>query len=145
MQTTMQQIRVVALCIIKNGGKILVFEGVDKLKKQTWCRPLGGGIEFGERGEETVKREFREEIGAEIKNIKYLETLENIFIYNGAPKHEICFIFSGELADKSLYEKEEIVGTDSKGKFKAVWKPISDFRKGKLILYPSGLLDTIKN
>ena len=141
----MQQIRVVALCIIKNKGKILVFEGRDQVKKETFYRPLGGGVEFGERGEETIKREFGEEINAKVKNIKYLKTLENIFTYNGMPCHEIYFIFSGELADKSLCEKKEIIVIDDKGKFKAVWKPISDFRKGKLILYPKGLLDVIKN
>ncbi len=63
------QIRPLALCLFRNSGRILVFEGYDPLKQQTFYRPLGGGIEFGERAEDAVRREIREEIRAEIASL----------------------------------------------------------------------------
>ena len=41
-----QEIRPVVLGIAKKGNKILVSEGHDKVKKQSFYRCLGGGIEF---------------------------------------------------------------------------------------------------
>ena len=52
-----------------------------RIKDETFYRPIGGRIEFGERGAETVAREIREEINAEVANLVYLGALENIFTY----------------------------------------------------------------
>ena len=66
----MNQIRSVSLCVFLNKNRILVFEGYDKVKDEIFYRPLGGGIEFGETAEETVRRELREEINAEVDDEK---------------------------------------------------------------------------
>ena len=42
------KIRVIALCVIRLGGEIFVFEGRDEQKDETFYRPLGGVTEFGE-------------------------------------------------------------------------------------------------
>ena len=59
-----QRIRTIAICLFSHNGGILVAEGIDAVKGETFYRPLGGGIEFGEYGADTVAREIREEIGA---------------------------------------------------------------------------------
>jgi NADH pyrophosphatase NudC (nudix superfamily) len=71
-------IRPIAICVCRDGDRILAAEGHDSTKGQTFYRPLGGTIEFGERGEETVCREFKEEIGAHLLEVRYLGMLENI-------------------------------------------------------------------
>ncbi len=132
------KIRPLAVCIIKHNGKLLSGVGYDRLKNETFYRLLGGGIEFGEKAEETLQREFKEELNTGIENIKYITTLENIFTYEGKKGHEIVFVFEGDLTNKELYQKDNIPILDSKEKGKAVWKNISDFKSGKLILYPDG-------
>ena len=104
----MSQIRPLAICIFRNGNRILVGEGYDPIKRETFYRPLGGGIEFGERAEETIRREGREEIGAEVVSLQYLFTLENIFTFNGEPGHEIVMIYDGRLVNEALYAQETI-------------------------------------
>ena len=47
-------IRPIALGIAKKDNKILVGIGYDKVKKQTFYRALGGGIEFGETSKDAV-------------------------------------------------------------------------------------------
>ena len=131
-------IRPLAVCIIKHNGKLLSGVGHDSVKKETFYRLLGGGIEFGEKAEETLKREFEEELKTGLENIKYITTLENIFTYKGKPGHEIVFVFEADLTNKELYEKDNIPILDDKDSV-AVWQNISDFKSEKLILYPEGV------
>lgn len=138
------KVRAIAVCVLQYRGAIFVFEAYDRTKRQTFYRPLGGTIEFGEHSSQTVLREFREEINAEIKALEYLGAFENIFIHEGQPGHEIVLVYQGDFADASLYEKEIIWGKeDDGGEFKAVWKPLADFSSSQAPLYPVGLLDLL--
>lgn len=145
MNMKKNRIRPLAICVFRNNGRILVAEGYDPLKQQTFYRPLGGAIEFGERSEDTVRRELMEEIGAEVGALKYLGVLENIFVFNGKAGHEIVLVYDGALTDSGLYEQAEVEGNeaDAGESFKAMWKSLDEFGEGKSILYPSGLLELL--
>lgn len=125
-------IRPLALAIIKNKNKILVCQGYDGYK---FYRLPGGGIEFGETGVETLKREIKEEFDADIENIKYLSTLENMFSYRGQKGHEICLVYLAELKGNRLLDKKEITVLDDEENI-AVWAEIKELKKA--ILYPDG-------
>ena len=143
---TLQHIRAIIICIIRKGDSIFVFEGYDHVKDQTFYRPLGGGIDFGESSSKALQREFKEEINAELINLCYMQTLENIFTCYGKTGHEVVIIYEGEFADKSLYSKNIVVGREDNGDaFKALWMPIADFQDGKFPLYPDGLLELLLN
>ena len=143
------KIRPIAICVFYHQGRILVNEGYDSVKKQTFFRPLGGKIEFGEKSSETVRRELLEEIGCEVNNLSYLTTLENIFTYNGERGHEIVIVYDGDFTDKSVYQHPIIHGLeDGHDPINAVWKPLSDFQAGfdRIVdtpLYPTGLLELL--
>lgn len=141
----MNQIRPVALCICRNKDRILVFEGYDPLKGETFYRPLGGGIEFGERSEDAVRRELKEEINVDVGEIRYLGTLENIFIFNGNAYHEIVLIYDGTLTEPGLYDQSMITGKEANGDdIRAMWKSLDEFESGSTILYPNGLLNLLR-
>ncbi len=137
-----KQIRPIAICIIRREDKaILVMEWHDQVEQQTFYRPLGGGIEFGELSSQALLREIQEEIGVEVVNLRFLQMLENIFTYERELCHEVVFVYQGEFADKSLYSKSSFIGREVDGKeFKVVWKQISAFREGQAPLYPDGIL-----
>ena len=136
-------IRPIAICVCRNGDRILVAEGHDSKKGQTFYRPLGGTIEFGECGDETVRREFREEISTDLSEMRYLGLLENIFTYEGRRGHEIVLVYNGQLSDARLYEKETFQANEQGHPFKAVWKWLDEFGPGKLPVYPDGLLELL--
>jgi len=140
-----EKIRPIAICVCRDGDRILVAEGRDSKKNQVFYRPLGGMIEFGERGEETVTRELMEEIGATLTDVRYLGTLENIFVYEGRRGHEIVLVYDGKLANRSLYQNEVIQGDELGQKFSAVWKRLGDFGDGRPPVYPDGLLELLKS
>lgn len=137
------RLRAVALGVLWRSGSLLVCEGSDPITNENYFRPLGGGILFGERGGDALRREFREELGAEIELRRHLGTLENLFTYAGKPGHEICLIYEAGLRDTTLYLRERLPATETDGApFVAVWKPVVDFVKGER-LYPDGLLDLL--
>jgi NADH pyrophosphatase NudC (nudix superfamily) len=133
--TQPRRIRPVALAVIRRGDELLVFEGRDDVKSETYYRPLGGGIEFGELAEDALRREFREELAAELVNVSFLGVLQNVFTVFGRASHEIVFMFEAELADRSWYERDDL-GTIIDEGSQVFWR---DFTRGDLILYPAGL------
>lgn len=138
-----KQVRPIAICIIIEGDRIFVGEHYDPSKKETFYRPLGGAIEFGEYGRESVIREIREEAVKEIKDLVYLGMIENIFIYDGKPGHEIVLVYQANFVDARMYEVSSIRCRNNGEEFDALWKPLSEFREGKAPLYPKGLLDML--
>ena len=137
-------IRPIAVALINSDNKILVFEGRDHVKGETFFRPLGGSIEFGEHSMSAVCREFKEEIDSDINNITYMGMLENVFEYEGITHHEIVIVYEAELADKSLYKKKSFTGREDDGSlFNVRWMPLTYFKTGQAPLYPDGLLDMI--
>ena len=141
-----KRVRPLAICVFRSRNRILVMEGYDSIKQEYFYRPLGGGIEFGESGVETICRELMEEIHVEVDrpSLRYLGALENIFTFNGKPGHEIVLIYDGALMDSGLYDQAAIVGIEADGEeFRAVWKNIGEFGGGKSILYPTGLLEML--
>jgi len=134
-------IRPLALGIVWRGDALLVCEWYDHVKGETFYRPLGGGIEFGERSQEALRREFREELGVELSGVRYLATLENIFTCNGQPGHEIVLLYEVTLADPTFYEQESFEMHEEGELLTARWMPLRMFRASDLPLYPDGLLE----
>jgi 8-oxo-dGTP pyrophosphatase MutT (NUDIX family) len=141
-----KRIRALAICVFRQNDHILVAEGYDYVKDQYFYRPLGGAIEFGESSAETICRELMEELNVEVdkESLKYLGAVENIFYFNGTPGHEIVLIYDGELKEPKLYEQAVISGREGDGEeISALWKNLNEFRKGKSILYPTGLIEIL--
>ncbi len=138
MNSRLTKIRPVALVIIQNEGRILACPGNDFVSKTTFCRPIGGGIEFGETSLQAAAREVKEEIGATLLNARLITVIENVFTYNGEVGHEIVFLCAGELAERDLYEKESIPILDKEGMI-AKWFPLEKIRSGELKMVPEGI------
>ena len=54
------RIRPIAISIIRNNDKILVYERQDDITGERFYRLVGGCIEFGELSNTVLKREFEE-------------------------------------------------------------------------------------
>lgn len=131
-----EAIRPLALAIIKNDkNQLLVSPGYDNIKQENFYRLLGGGIEYGETSLEALNREFKEELGVELKNCHLLSISENIFSFNGLPGHEIHFIYEADFLDSDNYQIEEFDILDSKKEGKVIWLDLKDL--GDKIIYPN--------
>lgn len=135
------QIRVLALGLIRDGDRTFISEGYDPVKQQTFYRAMGGGVDFGETSYDALKREFQEEIQAELTNIKYLGCIENLFTFNGNPGHEIIQVYQCDFVEPKLYQLEELFFDEGERKKKALWVDISRFKTGELKLVPEPFLE----
>jgi 8-oxo-dGTP pyrophosphatase MutT (NUDIX family) len=134
-----KRIRSLAICLLRQGDRLLLHEGVDTVKGIRFGRPLGGGIEFGEHSRDAVVREISEELGAEITDVELLGIMESIYVYEGEPGHEIVFVYSGRFVDESLYQRESLTVTEGKRQFEAYWRSPQDLQEQSILLVPEGL------
>ena len=129
-----KEIRPIVLGIAKKNNKILVSEGYDKVKNQTFYRCLGGGIEFLEESQDALRREYREELGVEIEVGDFCGISENIFTYQGKKAHEIILFYNIKIKEEDLKEKYHII--DNNCETYAYWIDVNDFKNNIKILYP---------
>jgi 8-oxo-dGTP pyrophosphatase MutT (NUDIX family) len=142
---TQNRIRPIAICVFLHQNRILVFEAYDSIKKEIFYRPLGGAIEFGEHSSIAIKREIKEELGAEICNLSFVGSIENIFECDGKPGHEFVQVYQAEFVDLEFYQHESFEAFEDDGsKFKVIWMDIDIFKNGKAPLYPTGLLELLE-
>ena len=137
----MSFIRFVALCVFRNGNRILVGGAHDDVKDEDFLRPLGGSVEFGETAVEAIRREMREELHAEISNPVQLGLLESIFTCNGEPGHEIVAVFDAKLVDRTLYDMERVPLFEEVWGSEARWIDLTEPRE--MPLYPEGLAELL--
>jgi 8-oxo-dGTP pyrophosphatase MutT (NUDIX family) len=135
------EIRVLALGLIRQGERTFISEGYDPVKQQTFYRAMGGGVDFGETSLEALKREFQEEIQAELTNIHYLGCIENLFTFNGKQGHEILQVYQCDFVDPKFYQLEKLVFAEGERQKRALWVEISRFKSGELKLVPEQFLD----
>ena len=136
-----KEIRPIALGIAIKNKKLLVSEGFDSVKKQTFYRCLGGGIEFLEKSEDALKREFLEEINSNIIVKDFLGITENIFTYEGENAHELVFYYEIEIPEKDYKEEYTIIDNNKNNKVK--WIDIGEFISKNKTLYPEEVLKYI--
>jgi ADP-ribose pyrophosphatase YjhB (NUDIX family) len=120
-------IRVIALCVFRDGDRILVAECADDVKQDKFARPLGGAVEFGETSLHAIVREIREELGHKATELRLLGVLENIFEFQGRPGHEIVFVYDGKLEDASLYKLSELPLNEAGWSSPAKWRTLDSF------------------
>lgn len=88
--------------IIKNKDRILVCKRKDK---DYYFFP-GGHVEFGEKSEEALDRELKEELNILIKDMSFIGVAENIYKEDGKEIHEINLVFN-VLADNVEDKSQE--------------------------------------
>jgi ADP-ribose pyrophosphatase YjhB (NUDIX family) len=116
-------------------GALLVSEHTDPARAP-FHRPLGGHVDFGEYALKTVHREFLEEIGQSLTDVRLLGVLENIFAWDGATQHEIVFMFAASLADPEAYEiAEQYILDEVDNPTRVIWRAAGATSPP---LYPAG-------
>ena len=92
------KIKIKVRAIIRRGDDVLLSYAIDPASGVRYGRFLGGAIEFGERAEDTVRRELHEEIGFELGNVSPLGVVEDVCEWDGRLHHEITFVFAATFA-----------------------------------------------
>lgn len=136
-----------ALCVFSHEGRILVDQTFDHSSRDFFCRPLGGGVEFGETSRQAIEREVREELNAEIVDVRLLGILENIFTCEGDQGHEVVFVYDARFKENSLYSQQSLTAyeQDNDTRFTAHWRSLSEIESEGVRLVPEGLANLLSS
>jgi ADP-ribose pyrophosphatase YjhB (NUDIX family) len=135
-----QIIKAMAVIRRPRDGALLVSES-DSGSEPLFQRPLGGHVEFGEYAVDTIHREFLEEIGQAVTDVRLLGVLENIFGWRGGTEHEVVFIFAAAFASDAAYEiEEQLIRDDTEPRDRVIWRAADAVSPP---LYPAGLSELI--
>lgn len=145
MSTSTNRIRPIAIGVIWRDGHLLVQHGIDPDTGVPFFRPPGGAIEFGERAADALRREFMEELEAELADVRLVTVLENPFSYKGIDYHEIVFVFEAQFADRRLYERDTFTLQETRVQATASWKDLDELGRVEAPLYPGGLMHVLRN
>ena len=105
-----------------------------------WTFP-GGRAELGETTADTLQREMREELAADIEIIRLLWIVENFFDYDQRRYHELAFYFLMRLPDDSPYldQSKPHAGQEAEPELIFQWFPNEADVLARLPLLPSFL------
>lgn len=131
-----RKLKAKSMGIFVSNGRVLAEPGLDSANGNRYLRLLGGHVEFGERSDETLKREMMEELGTDIEVVALMDVIENIFTYEGETCHEIDFLYHATFKDRTFYDREEIPNIEPHKNDVSHWTPIADVLEGRVTLYP---------
>lgn len=137
--------RVLALGVVVQHDHLLVGPVLETDGTVAGYRPLGGGVEFGERAADAVVREFREETGRAVEVVDLIEVSENLFTYAGRPGHEVIFSFHVRFAPGDAPADLAPVRYVEGGRpdRDAIWLPLAEVLGGMHTVYPAGCAEIL--
>ena len=134
--------RVAGICV--QDGKVLLqtTTGADR----SFAFP-GGHVEFGETNAQTLIREFKEEIGADVSIGELKWVAEVFFPWGNKPCHQICLYYAVTIQNNavptsgSFLAHEHLEGRNFD--LELHWVPIDE--TGQMEIYPTNAKELLKS
>ena len=138
--TQPRRIRVIAIGLVFHEDHVLVAEGFDSVKDERFYRALGGEVKFGEAATAAVVRELLEELDRETVVRELLGVIENLFMLEGAPGHEVVFEYLVAFAPGAAPpDLEPLTAREGEATFTARWLSLPELLAGTHRVYPEGV------
>ncbi len=130
----------VALLILNDKGELLLTKRAFEPEKGKLDLP-GGFVDTGERAEDTVRRELKEELNIDVCRMHYWGSYPNEYVYSGVTIYTLDIAFvctvksfhtieaNDDVADYDFYDLKDINLEDIA--FKSIRNIIADFSENK--------------
>lgn len=130
--------RNVVVALVVREGWVLAeeYQGADG----PYLRAPGGGLEFGERVADGLRRELDEELSADVGHARLLAVTENIFTRGRKHGHEIVHVFavrSDRLESLPRHERLAVQDSDTT----VGWYELAALRTSGPPFFPDGMLE----
>lgn len=130
-------LRTTVKCLIKKNDKYLLLH--EYMEATPYLHLPGGGMDFLESFEDSIRREISEELKAEVKSYKQITALSNVFEYRGSVGHEVSIIFEVELEEQQhLIEGYEMKSDATPSK--VMWLSKEEIEAGPILFYPESMI-----
>ncbi|MBO5143226.1 MAG: NUDIX domain-containing protein [Clostridia bacterium] len=125
--------------VFLNDGKVLVHKCCET---GHYALP-GGRVQAREDSITALKREVSEELDLEIENISFIGAVENFFTVPEAKFHEYMWMIKGDFKDKSVYDKDVIIGHEQERELVFEWVDVDKLEN--LSFRPMEVIPYLKN
>lgn len=119
--------------VLIKDNKILLTKGGDD-----YSLP-GGHSQIGETSQETIIREFKEEIGLDVEPLNVISTYENFWKWGDKNCHQLCIYYRL----KMINENQELIPNPDTNDTKFIWLELEELKN--INLYPVGISAQILN
>jgi len=116
-----------AIILENKKGEILFSKRKLSPKKNFWDLP-GGFIEFGEKAEEAIIREVKEELNLSLKKPKILGTYVGLYSYQKINYQPLCLVFFEKISEKEIKQlkpADDVASFKFFAKDKVPWKRLA--------------------
>ena len=96
-----------AVIITDDEGRIMLTKRKFDPGAGLWDLP-GGFIDIEESAEDSVRREMQEELGIKVKNIKYLCSGSDRYLFKGINYYTLGFVFTAEIDGGKLAPHDDV-------------------------------------
>lgn len=122
-----------SICYVRVAGVLLKENKIllQKIKDRNEYALLGGQLRFGETLEETLMREYKEEIGAKIVCRRLFWTEENFWSWKGKDTHNLNYYFLIDLYEGEVAAETFIQMNDNKN-VEFGWVALDDLDNKKI-------------
>ena len=118
---TQQYVRVRACGVFRRGTEVLLIRQYNDVGVARYMTP-GGGVDYGERVEDAVRREMREEVGVQVSDARYIGMFETLGrTPEGHLAHGISLVYEVVTQDEAIYLRDTAAVDDNWLPFTAVW------------------------
>lgn len=131
--------RNVVVALVVERGWVLA-EEYTTAEGELYLRAPGGGLEFGERVADGIRRELAEELAADVREARQLAVTENIFTRGRKHGHEIVHVFavrSDRLEALPRGARLPVLDSDTT----VAWYRLADLREHGPAFFPDGILE----
>ncbi len=113
-----------AVIITDSEGRILLTKRKIDPAAGLWDLP-GGFIDIEETVEKSIEREMQEELGVKMKNIKYLCSGPDRYIFKGLNYYTIGMVFTAEVASGELVANDDVASFQFFAKSEIPWDSLA--------------------
>ena len=103
----------------------------------------GGRIKIDEDSEQALRREMKEEMNENLKNIFFMGIFENFFTLDDTRVHEYMWMYGADFEDDKMFQSEDIVMNEGNKQNHFEWINIDDL--DKIDFRPKAAISYIKN